>query len=114
MGLGRGFEVSGDKYSGVPQKDMASLSEITFPFVRPKSVSSIYPSEMINTFSGFKSFNNCFCHLEIPTGSLHGSNWFLFPRNEKFSAVLWVGWRVGQVGNTGAYRVEMDEAIHEQ
>ena len=94
-GWNKGFEVSGTKYSRVPQKDMASLSEITFPFARPKSVSFIYPSELINTFSGFNSVNNCFCYLKIPTGSLNGSNWFSFPRNEKFSAVLWVWWRVG-------------------
>ena len=113
-GWNRGFEVSWTKYLGVPQNDMVSLSEITFPFTRPKSISFIYPSELINIFSGFKSLNNCFCHFEIPTRILHGRNWFSFPRNEKFGAVLWVGWRVGQVGNTGAYQVEIDEAIHEQ
>ena len=93
---------------------MASLSEITFLFARPKSVSFIYQSELINILSDIKSLNNCFCHLEIPTGSLHGSNWFSFPLNEKFSAVLYIGWRVRQVWNIGTYRVEMDEAVHEQ
>ena len=83
-------------------------------FASPKSQSLIYPSLSSKTFSGFRSVDNCFCHLEILTGSLNGSIWFLFSRNEKFSTILWVGWSVGQIGNTGTYQVEMDEVLHEQ
>ena len=46
--------ISGEIYSGVPQKDRA----FSFPFkcfAIPKSASFRYPSSSINMFSGFKS-----------------------------------------------------------
>ena len=46
-------KISGERYSGVPQKLVASFPVID-SFDNPKSVILAYPSEPINTFSGFK------------------------------------------------------------
>ena len=46
--------ISGAKYSGVPQNDLALLLSEIFSLLKPKSVILIYPSLFISTFSGFK------------------------------------------------------------
>ena len=46
--------ISGAKYSGVPQNDLALLLSEMFSLLNPKSVIFIYPSLFIRTFSGFK------------------------------------------------------------
>lgn len=48
------INISGAKYSGVPQTEKASLSENTFFLDNPKSVILIYPYASSITFSGFK------------------------------------------------------------
>ena len=45
--------VSGARYSGVPQNDIAAISSM-FSLLSPKSVILAYPSASIRTFSGFK------------------------------------------------------------
>ena len=110
----RRFEVSGAMYSVVPQNVYVMLFEHSINLANTKSQSLIYPSLSSKTFSSFRSLNYCFWHLEIPTGILDGNNLFSFPWNGKFSSVLWVRLRLGQIRNTGAYQVEMGEAVHEQ
>ena len=48
--------ISGAKYSGVPQNDLALLLSEMFSLLKPKSVIFIYPSLFINTFSGFRLY----------------------------------------------------------
>ena len=51
------YIISGAKYSGVPQNDLALLLSEIFSLLSPKSVIFIYPSLFIKTFSGFKLYN---------------------------------------------------------
>eukprot|EP00966_Prymnesium_polylepis_P021328 490469-Prymnesium_polylepis.3 len=45
------FQISGAKYTGVPQ----NVSAVWLSLDNPKSVSFTWPSESSKTFSGFKS-----------------------------------------------------------
>ena len=49
--------ISGAKYSGVPQRVLASELDLIPSFERPKSVNFAYPSLSINTFSGLRLYH---------------------------------------------------------
>ena len=108
------FEFSGAKYTIDPQNDLAPLLSRTPSFDSPKSVSNAYPSTSRTTLSGFRSLNNCFCHLEIPTGSIHGSNWFSFSRNKNSALYYKSDGLYELIGKTEAYLVEINETVHER
>ena len=47
-------------YSGEPQKEFATSSEVIFGLAKPKSATFKWPSESNNIFSGFKSLYKIF------------------------------------------------------